>query len=370
MEEILAKLVAFKSVTEDLSANKAALDYIEQFVAMRGMYTKQYEWHGAPALVATTRPHRKTPTVMLAGHIDVVPATNEQFTLHKDDEKYFGRGVLDMKGSIAVFLRIIDELQDQLADFDLGLIITSDEETGGYNGTPNLLEAGYVPKVCVLPDGGDNWQIQLSSKGVLQLNIATSGRAAHGSRPWKGDNANLRLIRVLHDVMTLFPENAPDTNTVNIGKISGGEAINQVADAAEALVDIRCISERDKQQLLEQVKSICEAQDAKLTVLMEGAGTAFELSNPHFKRFAEIVTEVTGVTVTGSHAYGSSDARYFAALDVPCISLYPPGGGHHGPNEWVSIKGLQQLRAIVTQFIIETARESSEEVVQTPDLVS
>jgi acetylornithine deacetylase/succinyl-diaminopimelate desuccinylase-like protein len=369
MEEILAKLVAFKSVPDNYRANNAALEYIDRFVAERGLHTKRLEWNGAPALVATSRPRVKCPTLMLAGHIDVVPAANELFTLHTDDDKYFGRGVLDMKGSIAVFLSIINELKGQLDSFDFGLMITSDEELGGFNGTPKVLEAGYKPKVCILPDGGDNWQIQLTAKGVLQLRVATSGQAAHGSQPWNGDNANLRLIRILHDIMMLFPVNGPDTNTVNIGKISGGEAINQVPDAAEALIDIRCISEHDKQRLLEKVDQICHGHHAQMDVVMQGNGTTFEFSNPFIKRFSEIVTEVTSTEVTGSHAYGSSDARFFAALGIPCISLYPPGGGHHGPNEWVSIKGLQQLKTIVLQYLIETAQETPTEVIHTPDHV-
>lgn len=370
MEEILAKLVAFQSVPDNHSTNKAALDFIGRFVSERGMHIKHFEWNGAPALVATSRMHTKTPTVMLAGHIDVVPAADELFTLNKDADSYYGRGVLDMKGSIAVFLSVIDELADQIDAFDIGIMITSDEELGGFNGTPKVLEAGYLPKVCILPDGGDDWQIQISAKGVLQLRVTTNGQAAHGSQPWNGDNANLRLIRILHDIMALFPENGPGSNTVNVGKISGGEAINQVPDAAEALIDIRVIHEQDRKRLLEKIKLICHRHhDAQLEVVMQGIGARFDLSNPYIKHFAEIVTEVTGVTVTGSHAFGSSDARFFAALDIPCISLYPPGGGHHGPNESVSIKGLQQLQAIVMQYLIETAQETSTEVAQTPDAV-
>ena len=369
MDEILATLVSFKSVPDNHSANKAALDFIDRFVSARGMHTKHFEHNGSPALVATSLPLQKTPTVMLAGHIDVVPAADELFTLHKDADAYYGRGVLDMKGSIAVFMSVLDELKEQIDEFDIGLMITSDEELGGFNGTPKVLEAGYLPKVCILPDGGDNWQIQLSAKGVLQLRIRTNGQAAHGSQPWNGDNANLHLIRVLHDIMALFPENGPDTNTVNVGKISGGEAINQVPDAAEALIDIRYVHEQAKQQLLEKITHICQKHHAQLEVVMQGIGARFDLSNPFIKHFAQIVTEVTGVEVKGSHAFGSSDARFFAALDIPCISLYPPGGGHHGPNESVSIKGLQQLKAIITQFLIETTQESSTEVVQTPDAV-
>jgi succinyl-diaminopimelate desuccinylase len=369
MENILAKLVAFQCITDDRDANNSALDYIDRFVSERGMHTKLIEHDGFRSLIATSKPQHKKPTVMLGGHIDVVPGAEELFTLKQDHEKYYGRGVLDMKGSIAVFLSIIDELKGKLDQFDLGLMITSDEEIGGFNGTQVVLEKGYLPKVCVLPDGGADWQIQTSAKGVFQLRINTTGQAAHGSQPWKGDNANLKLIRVIHEIHGLFPKNGPDDNTINIGKISGGEAINQVADRAEALIDIRVISEKDREQLREAVDKVCLKHGAQLSVVTDGIGASFDLQNPYIKRFAEIVTEVTNIEVKGSRAHGSSDARFFAERNVPCISLYPPGGGHHSSNEWVSIDGLHQLKRIITQYILETATAHSREKLQESDLI-
>jgi len=370
MESILAKLVSFQCITDNRDANNVALDYIDRFVSDRGMRTRQIEHNGIRSLVALSRPHHKKPAVMLGGHIDVVPGAEGLFTLQQDNEKYYGRGVLDMKGSIAVFLSVIDELKGKLDQFDLGLMVTTDEEIGGFNGTPIVLEKGYVPKVCILPDGGADWQIQTSAKGVFQLKITTSGQAAHGSQPWKGDNANLKLIRVIHEIYGLFPKNGPDDNTINIGKISGGEAVNQVADSAEAHIDIRVISEKDRDELRAAIERICLEHGAQLSVVTDGISTNFNLQNPYIKRFAEIVTEVTNVKITGSHAHGSSDARFFAERNIPCISLYPPGGGHHSSDEWVRIESLHQLKKIVTQYILETATESSKEELQEPDLVA
>ena len=190
------------------------------------MHTQFIEHDGYRSLIATSRRHHKKPTVLLSGHIDVVPGAEELFTLQQDHQNYYGRGVLDMKGSIAVFLSIIDELKGKLDQFDLGLLITSDEEIGGFNGTQVVLEHGYLPKVSILPDGGADWQIQTSAKGVFQLKINTTGQAAHGSQPWNGDNANLKLIRVIHEIHGLFPTNGPDDNTINIGKIS--EVVKQL----------------------------------------------------------------------------------------------------------------------------------------------
>lgn len=370
MENILAKLVAYQSITGNRSANNDALSYIERFVAERGMHPRYIEHDGVRSLIATSKPHHKTPVVMLGGHIDVVPGPDELFTLHQDHEKFYGRGVLDMKGSVAVFLSVIDSLKDKVDELDFGLMITTDEEVGGFNGTKVLLEQGYVPSVCVLPDGGPDWQIQLSAKGVLQLKVSTSGQAAHSSQPWNGDNANLKLIRVINEIYNLFPKNGPDDNTINIGKISGGEAINQVADSAESSLDIRVVSEKDKERLLEEIQAVCRRHEARLDIVMQGSVANFDLHDPYIKRFADIVTEVTNVKIKGSHAFGSGDARFFAERNIPCISLYPPGGGHHSSDEWVSVEGLQQLQEIITQYVLETATESAVYEVQEPDIIA
>jgi succinyl-diaminopimelate desuccinylase len=370
MENVLAKLVSFQCTTDNRSANNDALAYINQYITERDMYTTIIEHDGVRSLFATTKPNHKTPAVLLGGHIDVVPGPEDLFTLQQDHEKFYGRGVLDMKGSIAVFLSVIDSLKGKLDQLDLGLMITTDEEVGGFNGTKVLLEQGYLPKVCILPDGGPDWQIQLSAKGVVQFKVSTSGLAAHGSQPWNGDNANLKLIRVIHEIHKLFPKNGPDNNTINIGKISGGEAVNQVADSAEALLDIRVISEKDKEHLLDEIRAICRRHDARLDILLSGFGATFDLHNPYVKRFAAIVTEVTNMEIYGSHAYGSNDARFFAERGIPCISLYPPGGGHHSSNEWVSIEALHQLQKIITQYVFETAATSSKKELQEPDLVA
>lgn len=356
MEEILRKLVAFRTVTGDETAAHQALDYIANFVTNRGMHVARYDSNGFESLVATVQPGHKTPKVMLVAHVDVVPAPDEMFMLREIDDKYFGRGVLDMKCAIAVYLQIIDELQDRLAAYDFGLMITADEETGGKDGVELLVKEGYLPKVCILPDGGDNWQIQLHSKGFIYIKIAVHGTPAHGSRPWLGHNANLALLNIIHEVSQLFPESAPDTNTLNIGTIQGGHAANQVADYAEAMLDIRVISEAERTRLLKAIEQICEKHNATPTVTLNGGVGEFSLNNEYIAPFADLITQVTGVEVKGSRTLGSNDGRYFAAQNIPCISFYPAGGGHHGPGEWLSVTAFEQMHDITKAYIQKIAR--------------
>ncbi|HSX28995.1 MAG TPA: M20/M25/M40 family metallo-hydrolase [Candidatus Saccharimonadales bacterium] len=353
---MLSDLVSLPTVTGQYDANHDALDYIERFVAERGMHVVRHEWNGVESLIATTKV-TKTPTVMLAAHIDVLPAPEASFQLTEKDGKLYGRGVLDMKFAIATYLKLVDSLADNLQDYDFGIMITTDEEAGGYDGVVRLIEAGYIPKVCVLPDGGDNWQVQIHAKGALGFTLSATGKASHGSRPWLGENAVLRLMDAIRDIYALFPEHmGPRTNTVSIGKIQGGNAINQVADSAELLLDVRVLTEAEHARLLAEIEAICERHDVQAALTWDIPVTEFDLKDPYIKPFADIIQEVTGTVVKGSRTTGTNDIRFFKPHNTPCISFYPPGDGHHGPIEWIDKQALYDTAEIVEQYIRRMAK--------------
>jgi len=356
MDDILRKLVAFPTITGDQTAAHEAIDYIASFVVARGMHVERFDSNGYESIVATTHPGEKHPKVLLAAHLDVVPAPDEMFDLRLEEGRYIGRGALDMKFAIAAYLQVVDNLRDTISDYDLGVMITSDEEDGGKNGVGPLVAEGYAPKVCILPDGGDNWQIQLSAKGFAYVKIAAYGKQAHGARPWLGDNAILKLMRIIAEVQKLFPKIDASTNTLNVGQLSGGQAPNQVAGYAEATLDIRLVRESDRQKILGDITKICEQHDAEASVTMSGPVCTFDLNNPLIKPFTQLVQEVTGIVVQGSHALGGSDARYFAAKNVPCISLYPTGDGHHSPDEWLDEAAFYQFHEVLERYIQQIAK--------------
>src|SRR5438876_614410 len=152
MRDILADLIAFPTVSGNLAASHEALDYIEHSLAQHGLHIQRHSWNGYPSLVATTQ-HTKNPRVLLAAHLDVVPAPPELFKLTKRGGKFYGRGTCDMKFAIAAYLQLIDDLSEDLNAYDLGIMITADEEIGGKDGVKALLEkGGYRADVCVLPD--------------------------------------------------------------------------------------------------------------------------------------------------------------------------------------------------------------------------
>ncbi len=359
MKEILGTLVALPTVTEDREANNLALDFVSDYLSACGMHIEKYEFNGVRSMVATTRPRAKDSKVMLACHLDVVPANcDSDFRLYQDGDKLYGRGTLDMKFAAAANLSIVKDLANEgkLSQYDIALAFTTTEERGGYDDTEKLLEAEYRPQVCILPDGGDDWQLQISSKGFLHFKVDTEGVTAHSSAPWKGKNAIEQAFEVNAAIRSLFPENmGPDTNSVSLNMISGGQAVNQVPQSTEMRFDTRYISPEEQARVRAELSQICMDHGAKLTVLTDGAPAIFDINSHYIAPFARLVHEVTGIEVNGSKTLGSSDARFYAAKGIPVISLYPTGGGHHSDGEWISERALSQYKTVVRSYLDEIA---------------
>jgi succinyl-diaminopimelate desuccinylase len=351
-EEILKNLVQFQTVTGDFKANNMALDYIADFLQQRGMYIKKHEWDRYRSLIATVRPDQKTPAIMLYSHIDVVPCQTQMWKMQKKDGKIFGRGVFDMKFSLAIYMQLVDELKTKLTKYDFGIMVLTDEETGGGHGICHLIEEGYVPKVCIMPDGGENWQIEIYAKGVWHFQIETWGESSHGSRPWQGNNAVSKMITVLHEIETLFMYGQrPDTSTFNIGYIKGGEAINQVPDYTIAGLDIRYTTDEEGEAIKIKIETMCKRRGAKLTAVEEGTTIVTDLSNPYIQAFIKSAKNISGISLRPCKSYGASDARYFAQVNVPCIISSPLGGDRHSNHEWIDAKGIDQYKDILQDYL-------------------
>ena len=353
--ELLADLVAIKTVSGDELSAAECLDYLESYLAGRGMHLRQHISKGFPSLVATSR-STKSPKVLLQVHMDVVPCSGPLFTLREKAGNLIGRGVYDMKFAAAVFLKLVDDLQDELSDYDFGLMFTFDEEVGGQNGVRALLATGYRAKVCILPDAGDNWRIETTHKGVWIVRLSVKGLAAHGSRPWDGDNAIHRLVDALHDISQLFKDQHAETDTLSVNQITGGRAVNQVADAAEAVLDVRFVSNELYEELSQKIEAIAAAYkiSTKTVALVRCVKT--DLNNPYVKSFLRIAERVHGKPMGTIRSLGASDAHYFDEVDIPVILLRPDGGSPHSDNEWIDKAGLEEYYEVIKAYVQKEAK--------------
>jgi succinyl-diaminopimelate desuccinylase len=352
LEKILADLVAFRTVSGDRQAATRCLDYAEAYLSGRGMKTVRREFRGFPALVATTR-RTKSPRVILQAHIDVVAAPDACYTLHEKDGKLFGRGVFDMKFAAAIFLKVADALGSRLKDYDFGIMLTTDEEVGGADGVKALLDAGYGAEVCVLPDAGDDWCLETSHKGTWIGRASAAGTAAHGSRPWEGDNAIDRLMDALCEIRGLFDGQNMDSDTLSVNTIAGGAVFNQIADKAEAVVDLRFLSNGNYDRIRRDIDGVAARYGVSMETIRLINVTNTDVQHPLVLPFLRIAERLRGKPLGRVRSLGVSDAHYLLARGIPVILVRPGGGSAHGDNEWIDRRGLHEYYRVVQSYVEE-----------------
>lgn len=348
---IISDLVEMKTISGNIKEIEKCFDYIDQNLAFFPFVKKVYEKNGVKSIVWLIKDSLK-PDIILNAHIDVVPASEEMFKIKKEGDKISGRGVSDMKFAIAVYIVALKEIFKKEGRLpSIGILVTSDEEAGGENGVKYLIdEIGYCPKIVLIPDGGDNLKIVERAKGVLELKIISYGKAAHGSRPWLGESAIDNLCDYIKNIREVFPnpKNEVWKTTVNLGKISGGKAINQVCDLAELIIDVRFTEEYSKEKIIKIIKKLCKGADVEEVTF--GSEFSTDRKNPLVKKWEKLLFEI-GAKDIYIKEHGASDGRFFSEMKIPSIVSKPIGGNIHSEKEWIDLNSIVDYTKILEKFL-------------------
>ena len=244
-----------------------AAGFIEGWLDSRGIAVESDEVRGLPVLKAEVGPE-DAPTVVLHGHIDVVPAQAGQFEPRVEGDRLYGRGAYDMKGGLAAMLLVTAAMRDQDGvRVRLGIVGDEESEEEVERGSDHLVDSGFLGDFAITGEPTD-LHIGVEAKGVLALRVKVEGTAAHGATPWLGENAVLRAIDVFRSIESLpFARHSSelfDRPSINLGRILGGDALNKVPDRCAIDVDIRYLPDQDPAALLEQVEGIPAAEVEQL----------------------------------------------------------------------------------------------------------
>ena len=294
------------------------------------------------AIVARTELGRES-RVVIAGHIDVVPVANNLPVRREvigGEPALWGRGTVDMKGGVAVQLKLACELT--APNVDVTWVFYDHEEVdASLNGLgrlarnhPELLEADFAvlcePTAAVI-EGGCN--------GTMRVVVSSAGVKAHSARPWMGKNA----IHGLADLLARLERNEPDTVTVdgldyheslNAVMISGGIATNVIPDRGTVTVNYRFAPSKSLADAESYLRAFFDGYEVEVTDASAGARPGLDL--PAAKAF------VDSIGMPARPKYGWTDLARFSALGVPAVN-YGPGDPNkaHADDESVPLVQLE-----------------------------
>jgi len=268
--------------------------------------------------------------VVLAGHLDTVPLTvPPNLPTRRVGGDLVGRGTCDMKGGVAVALRLAAALPEPVRDVTY-VFYDCEEIEDVRNGlarvgrnSPELLTADFA--VLLEPTDGI---IEGGCNGTLRVEVTVRGKAAHSARPWNGHNAiheaNTILGRLAaYELETIAVDGLDYRESLSAVGIRGGTAGNVIPDECVVTVNYRFAPNKSGAQALAHVRELFDGYAVAVTDLADGARPGLHLPA------ATAFVEALGVPVRAKE--GWTDVARFSALSIPAVNFGPgdPNWAHH-----------------------------------------
>ena len=334
-------------------------------------------------LVART--NNGKPPLSIYAHMDTVPIEEgwdyDPFAGEIDDGRIYGRGIADMKGTIASVWTALDVMQKLGLEptWDLNILLCTDEEIGVYPGLRYLAEEGYVTAPMLCMEGTQDPILRLGSNGSLDTIITVHGKSTHSGRNYTGINALEESVPILVELMELkkrveerrsklpqAPEPGAPENLrpmFNIDIMQSGVKSNIVPALASVTVNRRFIPEEDVEDVKAEIQEAVErgaersrALDVRVTFVENYPSYYQSADHPGARRLVDALKLVHGYSEddfvrTGSG--GSTDMAFVAQIlgtdEIATVGMGRSGESKaHGSNESVR---LSDARAHVKELI-------------------
>jgi|SRR5450631_255686 len=293
----------------------------------------------------------RSERVVLAGHIDTVPLTDPaNLPTRRDGQDMVGRGTCDMKGGVAVLLRLAGVLSEPIRDITY-VFYDCEEVESARNGlarvgrnTPDLLAADFA--VLLEPTDG---VVEGGCNGTLRVDVTARGKAAHSARPWNGHNAIHEAMTILgrlvaYEQQTVEVDGLDYHEALSAVAIRGGIAGNVIPDECVVTVNYRFAPNKSGAQALAHVCELFAGYAVELTETADGARPGLHLPA------AQAFVEALAVPVRAK--LGWTDVARFSELSIPAVNFGPgdPNWAHHD-QEHIPVQQLLDAEVALLRWL-------------------
>lgn len=343
----------------------------------------EFSYQNRPNVVGTCRGSGDGRSLILNGHVDVVPTgpeetwTRSPWSGHFEDGKVYGRGSADMKGGVVSNLLAFQALQTTRIGLKGDLIIESvvDEEAGG-NGTLACILRGYQGDACIFTEPSGLSSMGISNRGAQYFRITVPGQGG-GTEYWHDLVNPIAKAMEIYQAIEAYSITRESTvshplydafyNTkvpLGVCKISAGEWPSTVASQCVMEGTIECLPGEDihkvkenfRAYLLEWARKDDWLKDHPIEI--EWFGLWFDAAeiapdHPFVLTLVDTVESVTGDRPFVAGA-GGCDLRLPVLYgDTPAVLYGPAGGMIHSTDEYVEFEQVITCAKIIAMTTVE-----------------
>ena len=373
----------------------AAIQIVKKILEAEGLESESYKivesTPGRANLIARLRGDGSQRPLLLTGHVDVVPVEREYWTRDPFggevvDDCVWGRGAVDMKGFLAMFMQVFMMAKRQGLPLkrDIILAAIADEEAGFEHGSRflvdqhrELIDAEFAFNEfggnTIYMNGVPVYPIQVAEKGVCWMKMTAKGEPGHASMPHSNNSdlqlakaidrlrlagrlpihltptvdemveilsehlafpagtliGQLRKPRLAGNALKLLPNeprrlfNAMLTNTVSPTILKAGTKVNVIPSIAEAKLDCRLLPGQTPDDAMREILAIT-GKDVELETLYTSSGAEFSTDTPLYRMIGKAVKKMdpNGIVVPMLMP-GASDAAEYQRAGITVYGFTP-----------------------------------------------
>ena len=365
--DILKSLVGFD--TTSFKSNLDLIAFIKNYLNIHKIKsTLVYDSSGKKANLYATIGSSSEGGIMLSGHTDIVPITDQAWTddpfhLTQKDNKLYGRGTADMKGFLALILSRVPKMISANLSKPIYLAFSYDEEIGcvGVHRLLDFINSNSIkPAFCIVGEP-TSMEVVIGHKGKCAYQVVVKGLACHSGQAPFGVNAvdyAAKLISYIAEIAKEKSIKGPfdydyevPYSTLHTGVISGGTILNIVPDSCQFEFEIRHLIEDNPKELINKIKLYTKEN------LLPNMHKVSSKTDIHFKEKvtypgllidvnSEPVRYVKKLLNNEKHKkviFGSEGGLFQEKLNLPTVVCGPGSIDQaHKANEYISIDQLEK----------------------------
>lgn len=294
-----------------------------------------------------------TPEVLILAHLDTVwPHGSYKPLWEVNGDVVRGPGVFDMKAGFVQALYALKDLPE--ADSRVALVATTDEEIGSFASRKLIMDLSAQSKAVLVLEASLDGKVKTGRKGTAMYQISAHGLASHaGLEPEKGVNATVEIAHLILKLSAL--ENSAHGTTVVPTLLRSGNSVNTVPDLAVLEIDARSFSQAELERVDKEIKALpATIKGARVEVTGGLNRPPLQPSSTKslYERVERVAKELGMAPLGCAEVGGASDGNFAAAAGAQVLDgLGAVGGGAHAPNEWISLRSIEERSALLHALI-------------------